>query len=296
MGSDPLYFAYGQNLNEADLRSWCQNRGYLYPLKEKVANAYLPDTRIVFNCFSPHLRGGALNITYHLGHVTPGVLFRVNTGGWETLDAKGEEENMYKHLNIIALTEDGCEHVATAYQIRTDKKKGDFFTPDRAYLQTLREGLKSHGFDDYILNTVAAGEEPPYLIAHLFVYGTLMRDEPRHPLLTKWADTSRRREAEAPGILYDSGKGFPCMVPDVTGRGRVKGEIYPIRDPKKAFETLDIYETARRYRETETFLRRAIVRTVTKEGESLLAWAYFAESSVDGMAQITSGDWRRVSP
>ncbi|MCX7635947.1 MAG: gamma-glutamylcyclotransferase, partial [Syntrophales bacterium] len=275
MESDLLYFAYGQNLNSEDLTAWCRRRGYPYPLGEKVANAYLPDTRIIFNYYSAPRQGGVINLRYQLGHVTPGVLFRVATGGWEALDAKGQEENMYKHINIVALTEDGCEHVAIAYQIRKDKHRDEFVPPHAHYLQVVREGLLKHGFEDTALKAAAEGREPPYLIRYLFVYGTMMKGFHRHGILEGWADTSRVTEARISGMLFNSGKGFPHLIPDVTGRQQVQGELYAITDYKKAFETLDITETAKRYHETGAFFRRAIVRAVKADGQSVLAWTYF---------------------
>lgn len=292
MESDLLYFAYGQNLNSQDLAAWCYKQGYPYPLGEKVANAYLPDTRIIFNYYSAPRRGGVINLRYQLGHVVPGVLFRVLPGGWEALDAKGREENMYKHINIVALTEDGCEHVAIAYQIRKDKNRDEFVPPDPLYLKVVREGLLSHGFDDTTLATAAAGKEIPYLIRYFFVYGTMMKGLHRHGVMAEWADTEASIKARIRGFLFDSGKGFPHMTPDVTGRNYVYGELYPITDYRKAFETLDIIETAKRYRETGAFFRRAIVRAETAAGVNLLSWTYFTEMSVEGMTQITSGNWR----
>ena len=289
-----LYFAYGSNLNEGDLNRWCEERGHFYPLGEKVANAYLPDTRLIVNYSSSFRQGGILNIKYQLGQAAPGALFRVLPGGWNVLDAKGDTEHMYKHLNIVALTDDGREHVAVAYQINASKTSKTFIPPHPDYLSIVREGMAAHQINEKMLASVTEGKEPDFYIEHLFVYGTLMSGCPRHYLLAAWADLDSRVEAQAHGLLYNSWKGFPCMIPDVTGRQIVNGELYKLQDSKKAFEILDIIETARRYATTGTFFRRAIIETRRADGTSCLAWTYFVDMSVEGMPRIPSGSWRAV--
>lgn len=289
-----LYFAYGSNLNEGDLNRWCEERGHFYPLGEKVANAYLPDTRLIVNYSSSFRQGGILNIKYQLGQAAPGALFRVLPGGWNVLDAKGDTEHMYKHLNIVALTDDGREHVAVAYQIDASKTSKTFIHPHPDYLRIVREGMAAHQINEKMLASVTEGKEPDFYIEHLFVYGTLMSGCPRHYLLAAWADLDSRVEAQAHGLLYNSWKGFPCMIPDVTGRQIVNGELYKLQDSKKAFEILDIIETARRYATTGTFFRRAIIQTRRADATPCLAWTYFVDMSVEGMPRIPSGSWRAV--
>ena len=40
----PYCFTYCSNLNGADLTRWCEKKGCAYPLGEKFAIAYLPDS------------------------------------------------------------------------------------------------------------------------------------------------------------------------------------------------------------------------------------------------------------
>ncbi len=84
------------------------------------------------------------------------------------------------------------------------------------------------------------------------------------------------------------------MIPDVTGRSHVVGEIYTLTDLKKAFEILDIVETAKRYAATGTFFRRAIIEVTREDGSKCPAWTYFVDMSVEGMPRIPSGSWRTV--
>lgn len=293
MESKTLYFAYGSNLNETYLKGWCRERGLTYPLGEKVAKAYLPDARLVFNYFSPS-HGSMLNIKYQAGHVVPGVLFNVVPGGWDVLDARAKAEHQYKDIDIITLTDDGREHLAVAYQVAGADTSGDFVKPYPGYINIIREGFVKHGIDDALLKPLSESLIPPQLVDRLFVYGSLMSNGPRHYLFSEWADRFSKTEAVVPGLIYDSGAGFPCMIPDATGRHTVSGELFILNDYKKSFERLDFMEMSDPIMRAKFYFRRAIVRATTPNGETCLAWTYVTDSSVEGMALIPSGDWRRV--
>ena len=290
-----LYFAYGPNLNAADLAEWCRQRGYSYPLGEKLANAYLPDTGLIFNYYSPFREGGMLNIKFQLGNVVPGVLFNMLPDGWATLDAKATDENLYKLVDTITLTEDGQEFLAVAYQVDSANTSRTVVKPRPEYLRVVLEGLRTHGISNDFLQPLAEGKAYSWPIDRLFVYGSLMSSGPRNATLADWADPASRIEATVPGLLYDSGKGFPCMIPDCKGRQRVTGELYTLVDFKKAFEKLDFFEMADRHRTSNIFFRRAIVRAWLPDGTTCLAWSYLAESSIQGMSRIPSGNWRNIN-
>jgi gamma-glutamylcyclotransferase (GGCT)/AIG2-like uncharacterized protein YtfP len=123
-----------------------------------------------------------------------------------------------------------------------DRSAGTFYPPRLDYAAALREGLLAHGLDDRMLTAVAAGREAPWSIDHIFVYGTLMKGFARHHLLEAWAHPMTRQECCAPGFLFDSRKGYPCMVPAKREGQIVRGELYRLRDNRQAFEMLDIVE------------------------------------------------------
>src|SRR2546425_1185234 len=60
----------------------------------------------------------------------------------------------------------------------------------------------------------------------LFVYGTLMRGFPLHPLLEGQAEYLG--EAATPGLLFDLGR-YPAALKSATGE--IRGEIYRLLDP-----------------------------------------------------------------
>jgi gamma-glutamylcyclotransferase (GGCT)/AIG2-like uncharacterized protein YtfP len=142
-----------------------------------------------------------------------------------------------------------------------------------------------------MLTAVAAGREAPWSIDHIFVYGTLMKGFARHHLLEAWAHPMTRREARAPGILFDSRKGYPCLVPAKREGQIVRGELYRLRDNRQAFEMLDIVEDFRGYGDARSEFRRAIVR-VEAGGQSIPAWAYLYNRQAAKLDIIESGDWK----
>lgn len=291
MNSQLLYFAYGSNLNEADLRQWCEQAGRPYPLSEPIASAYLPDMQLVFNYNSQRRKGGALNIRHRLGQTTPGMLFRVSVEGIATLDLREGSPNVYKHLDVTALTEDGRQHNAITYQVHTAMIEGVFVPPHPDYLAVLKAGFAAHGLDDCMLNAVSEDKEPPTCIDKLFVYGTLMEGGPRHHILKSWGNYERKMSGRVRGTLYDTGKGFPCLVPAEADDHFVTGEIYPLKDVKKGFEMLDIVEAVKRFGESGAFFRRAIIRAEMADGTSDLTWSYLSDMDIQGMARIESGKW-----
>jgi gamma-glutamylcyclotransferase (GGCT)/AIG2-like uncharacterized protein YtfP len=292
MKNDLLYFAYGSNLNAADLTRWCEKKGCRYPLGDKFANGYLPDMELVFNYASPDREGGVQNIKRRLGQALPGVLFKMPPGGWAALDKREGSPVIYKKLQMTALTEDGQAHDAVTYQVDYNLTEGGFVPPDFDYLCVVKEGLAVHGIDERMLKAASKGKEPPWFIDRLFVYGTLMAGESRHHLLESWGKPCADGKAKAPGLLLDSGKGYPCMTPANQSNHVVTGELYELKDVRGAFEMLDIVEGVRGYESRIALFRRAIVHVTATDGSSCPAWVYLYDLNIQGLPHIVSGNWR----
>jgi len=88
MSGNPYYFAYGSNLNSDDWQDWCRRAGYRADLLQPLRTGWLVDHHPIYHYRSSGRRGGALDITPTIGHLTPGVLFRVGEDAWSALDAK----------------------------------------------------------------------------------------------------------------------------------------------------------------------------------------------------------------
>lgn len=298
---EELYFAYGSNLNSADFKGWCAENGLEYPL-DKFANAYIPDMRLVFNHNSPKRGGGVLNIRNQFGNAVPGVLFRVKNGdkGWETLDRKELAPTIHHKLQVTALTEDGRAHEAQTFLVSASQTEGLFVPPAEKYVEIVKQGYAEQGLDKVAANffqEIAAGKEPPWCINHLFVYGSFMRGECRNHILQSTEVIDFEEPATVPGELYDTGKGYPALAP-ATAPGSaptVSGELFVLKNPRSAFEILDIVEDFRGYGGSQkSVYRRAIIRVSAQSGRSIPAWIFMLDGSADKMSLVKSGDWRKA--
>jgi len=122
----------------------------------------------------------------------------------------------------------------------------------------------------------------PYL--PLFVYGTLMRGERAHCLIS--AQLERASQASLQGAaLFDLGR-YPIAVRAFSS---ISGELIWLAE-----DTYDItLETLDRYEGPE-YVRRPIEVQLPGVQESTLAWVYLGkETPATGAVSIPHGDWRR---
>lgn len=120
-------------------------------------------------------------------------------------------------------------------------------------------------------------------ITRLFVYGTLMPGRLRWPILEPFA--AGRRAANARGLIFDSGRGWPVAVLAGPAMGTeaeldvVPGYVVDL-DARRIDEALvildDVEDTA-----TDT-LRRVVVTTTAGED----AWAYHFTEATTGLHRI----------
>lgn len=293
-----LYFAYGSNLNSTDFRNWCTENRLEYPLR-KFANAFIPDMRLVFNYNSPTRGGGVLNIRNQFGNAVPGALFMVEKDqGWETLDKKELAPTIHHKLKVTALTEDGRAHDAETFLVSASMTEGLFIAPEETYVKIVEQGYAEQGLEaaaGYFFREIAAGKEPPWCINHLFVYGTFMRGESRNHILQSTNVLDFAELATVAGELYDTGKGYPALAPvSAPASGpKVSGELFLLKNPRSAFEILDIVEDFRGYGSQKSVYRRAVIRTNTQSGNSIPAWVYMLDGSAEQISLMKSGDWRK---
>lgn len=280
-----LYFAYGSNLDEESWKLWCKTEGYDPASIEPLGRAWLPDHELVFHYQSRLRRGGALDVQLRRGAVVPGALFRVHD--WEGLDAKeGVPGGYYRHDSVTALTDEGRGHAATTYRVCVERM-GDFVAPGREYTEMVLRGLSRFGHDHEAFLAVASGRpQPPDPIA-LFAYGTLMRGQPSHHLLS-----NRVRRFHGPARVAGASllrlDWYPGLV--LSGTGSVHGEVYELDDVAATLEELDPYEDFFGYGRQGSLYRRSLVRAVI-QGGSMLAWTYVYLGEVDSFPRISSGRW-----
>jgi gamma-glutamylcyclotransferase (GGCT)/AIG2-like uncharacterized protein YtfP len=115
----------------------------------------------------------------------------------------------------------------------------------------------------------------------LFVYGTLQPGRLRWPVLAPF--TVGTRPASVPGVLYDSGYGWPVAVFDEHAPSEVPGVLVDL-DPHRLDDALELLDEVEG---VVTDLLRRIVVTTTGQ---LAAWAYHWPATTTGMRRIARWD------
>ncbi len=280
-----LYFAYGSNLDEENWELWCRRKGFDAASIEPVGPAWLPDHELVFHYRSRLRKGGALDIQPRHGTAIPGALFRVHD--WEGLDAKeGVSGGYYRRVKVTALTDDGRAHQAITYRV-CDSRVAGFVAPGPEYREMVMRGLSRFGHGHQGFLAAASGAGAPCSPSRIFAYGTLMRGERSHGLLSnrvrgvhgpaRVSGASMVRIDWYPGLILDEG-------------GTVHGEIYEIDDIGAALAELDPYEDFTGYARADSLYRRSLVRAAAN-GASMLAWTYVYLGDRDAFPSIPSGRW-----
>jgi len=93
--------------------------------------------------------------------------------------------------------------------------------------------------DGLVATTEDGAPNPDDWPAAVFVYGTLQPGEPAWPLIAGHA-AGRPRRATVPGRVWDTGRGYPALLPD--GSATAPGWLVPVRDPAELLTRLDSYE------------------------------------------------------
>jgi len=118
----------------------------------------------------------------------------------------------------------------------------------------------------------------------VFVYGTLCTDQPNHELLLN-ADLVSR-DCRTSGRMFDTGNGFPAMLP--ANEGVVYGELYKIN--KKTLKELDRLEGYRGPGYHNHYER--IKCLVFLQSSVIKSYVYvYTSAKVKGLSQIQSGRW-----
>ncbi len=278
------YFAYGSNLDRANLSAWCEDRG-LEPIEiTACGKAYLPDRQLRFSHRSATRGGGVLDVVPALGCAVEGVVLEVDSErSWTALDRKESEGHSYRRFPAIALR-DGEETPVQVYEVKGERS--GFVAPAAGYLDVVRRGYGAHSIDTAVLDAVARGEPHPGPVTALFVYGTLRRGQERHGVL-------KRHHLEAAGLgttrgaLFHLGE-YPGLV---RGATQVTGELYEIPDPERLFTELDEIEWFRGFGRPGSVYRRSIVFVQIAPGCVRPCWTYIYLGTLDECHEIVSGNW-----
>jgi gamma-glutamylcyclotransferase (GGCT)/AIG2-like uncharacterized protein YtfP len=289
--SSNLYFAYGSNLNQADVNAWCRKRGYPEGLLQFKSRVSLPDFSLAFTHRSRSRNGGVLDLRESLGQVVPGVVFKVDDKGWAALDHKEGAPSTYQRVDVTVIDDRGDTMIATTYRVNPERAQL-YVPPSDDYLAVVREGLDHWGFCSDLLDATAANRIAP-CPEGFFFYGTLLRGEHRFPVVRKFGIECVLL-AQTFGRLVDLGR-FPGLVDVGVADSLVQGEFVRLSDPERAIAALDAIEGFRGFGKSGSLYRRTWIGVDVGEGRIRQAWTYCLDADVDQASPIPSGDWREHS-
>ncbi|MCR4666799.1 MAG: gamma-glutamylcyclotransferase [Desulfovibrio sp.] len=265
------YFAYGSNLDLADLAAWCASRSRCLALdKNKAERAFLPDYCLAFTRKSETRKGGVLDVVPKNGCGVWGVIFPVAERDLKLLDLKEGAPGAYRRVRVTVMLEDGRCIEAVTYEVVCKK---NFVEPNSEYVKIVRNGYAAFNLPlEQLEDAVSNVRE----LLPLFVYGTLRRGFLRHSAM-------QNNQSQCIGIgsveaqLYDTGEGYPCVVP---GPGSTVGEIYTLPD-SKLMDHLDIIEGYNKL--GKSLFKRRIIKLYpfyNNKENYLWTWIFYSDEQI----------------
>ena len=144
--SAKLYFAYGSNLDSAQMCRRC-------PDARLVGVARLCSHRLGFAGYSPAWRGGVATVLRDSGGQVPGLVWALSGEDLERLDRFEGHPFAYVRKRLLVEFEDGARHHAFVYV----KRDTESTRPGAAYLGVIWRAYHRHGFDKYGLAMALGG-------------------------------------------------------------------------------------------------------------------------------------------
>jgi gamma-glutamylcyclotransferase (GGCT)/AIG2-like uncharacterized protein YtfP len=279
------YFAYGSNLNAADLKAWCTRQRLPYPLGDIVGRAWLPDYQLVFDTWSGTRRGGVANVVPRMGHAVPGGVFKVKKHGWDILSIKEGAPGFYSKQGVFALVEN-VPGMTTPVSCTTYllPPSDTFVSPSVTYLRAVAGGYAAYNLPEDMLLHASCDQGNPLL---LFVYGTLQRGKRLHGHMEGFEFLG---EVVVPGRLLDCGS-FPGLIQGEAGE-RVHGEIYQVKagcDVEELLGRVDRIEGFGGFDRNNLYQRRIITAT-DAGGKETGCWTYHWMGSRE-LSVVEGGVW-----
>ena len=285
-----LYFGYGSNLDWGDWEAWCEKKKLRSEGLVELSPCWLPNYSMKFHYFSSSREGGAADVVETgRGHAVPGVLFRMNDDTLRAMDRKeGVKSGAYARRQVEVILPNGTFVEALTYCVTEQRREDRFIQPTSSYCNLIENGLKKRKLPIGELKNAIEDFSPSYPLENLFVYGTLLQGELRHPTISE-CSIGDARTASTKGLLANLGD-YPGML---TGEeGEVHGEVYQIDQMYPTLRTLDTIEGFYGYDSTNSLFTRTIVQIQTEQGMEW-AWTYtYNRDAEEETRIIQSGDWK----
>ena len=285
-----LYFAYGSNLNLADFARYCEENGSERASLRYYGKAWLPDHELAFSRYAASRGGGVLDVRPRTGQLAPGVLFTIDAPALAVLDEKEGAPFAYERYHVTVLGEHGQHLTALTYHVLPDRADSHV-TPSDDYLKIVRDGYRDWQMPEAPL-LAAAANRPLACPDTFFVYGTLLRDERRYPILERFGVLEARLATTA-GRLISLGP-YPGLIDLHDPSHRVRGDFVRLQDPLAALDELDAVEGFEGFGRPGALYERVWIRVRFEDSnaDERWAWSYRYARRGHGSADVPSGDWR----
>ena len=276
--------AFGSNTNLDDLDDYARSKGFQTGCMQFSRLVYAPDHKLAFTKYSKNRQGGVLDLIHSIGHLTEAALFYANETG---LDLLKEKEGVPKHYikkEITVIDEVGNEIQAVTFVVAPEKKE-KFVRPSEDYLRICKEGFEQLGINTYELMAAATNTEVEPLPG-FFCYGTLMREEPRFPVVAKHG-LSCALTAFCFGSLTTNGE-FPTL--NLEGEGFSRGDYFVSKDIASLLLATDQIEGFHGFGSKHNLFRRTCVPVDVGGKGQRPAWVYVRNKEF--VTKLLDSDWR----
>jgi cation transport regulator ChaC len=142
------YFAYGSNMDEEDLRTWCKNKSKPFPKWKLLGTACLENYQLVFNYYSSGRNGGAANLMESHNSKVYGLLFEMNESDRRTIREKEGFPNYYEEITVTVKHRDNSISDVITYKVVKDKEKIEHQKPTKYYMGLILKNARNNKFPD----------------------------------------------------------------------------------------------------------------------------------------------------
>ena len=279
-----LVVAYGSNLCSEDWTDFATRNGIKGECLQFEEVVTIPDYKLNFNTGSRTRNGGVLNIIKSTGHIVEAGLFSVNQIGLELLRRKEGVPFKYLEENISAIRFDGSEVSAVTYIVPPERCES-YVEPHPTYLQTCLDGYAAYDIGTGDL-TRAANNQTTDPLSALFSYGTLMRDESRFPIISKYGINCVLM-GQIFGRLTTNGA-YPAL--NLNQEGYAWGDYFVSNDIGSLLSETDQIEGFRGFGCVGNLFRRTCVEVDVGGVGQRFSWVYVMDSSLE--LDVSQNDWR----